>query len=239
MAKTCVCFYGLPQRSLKYTLDNIQKNVLFDSPDVFLHTFDTKVAQCIRGQEPPTPVDPQEILKLSPTSYKIDSEEEFNKVFNFKLYEDFGNPFPGDPGGQQTMHNLLRELYSIQQVWKMIPHPEQYDRITMTRADLLFDRPLDWIPQPGEILTAQRPPGILNHNDFFAIGRADSLRPWADRLTYAVPFCEWLNGRRSLWGHQGLHPETLITYIIGRFNLNSVEVDVGARRVRATGKILN
>lgn len=237
--KTCVCFYGLPQRSLKFTLENIKKNVLFDDPDIYVHTFDTQIAQCIRGGEPPTPVDPNDILLLNPTKYRIDNEEEFNSTFDFAKYEEFGNPFPGDPGGKQTLHNLLRELYSIEQVWKMMPNPVIYDRIIMTRADLLFDKPLDCNPGQWEILTAQRPMGVLNHNDFFAIGRAEALRPWANRLTYAVPFCKWLIKNQEWWGHTGLHPETFITYVIDSFHLKSVQIPVAPRRVRATGKILN
>jgi hypothetical protein len=81
--------------------------------------------------------------------------------------------------------------------------------------------------------------GVLNHNDFFAIGRAEALRPWANRLTYAVPFCKWLNKNQEWWGHTGLHPETFVTYVIDSFHLKSVQIPVAPRRVRATGKILN
>lgn len=234
-----MCFYGLPQRSLNFTLENLKKNVLFDDPDVYIHTFDTTVAQCIRGGEPPTPVDPMDILKLDPIKYRIDSEEEFISKFDFKKYEDFGNPFPGDPGGRQTIHNLLRELHSIQQVWEMIPDPTEYDRIIMTRADLLFSRNLDFDCTQGTILTQKRSPGSLNHNDFFAMGSPQVMEPWANRLSCAEAFCVWLGQNRARFHHVGLHPETFITYIIKRFELKDDFIDVNPRRVRATGKILN
>ena len=234
--KTCVCFYGLPQRSLNFTLENLKKNVLFDDPDVYIHTFDSTVAQCIRGGEPPTPVNPMDILKLNPTKYTIESEEEFNSTFDFKKYEDFGNPFPGDPGGRQTIHNLLRELHSIQKVWEMIPDPRVYDRIIMTRADILFSRTLDFDCPQGTILTCTKP-GSLNHNDIFAMGSPQVMEPWANRLSYAESFCVWLQQNRRVFYHVGLHPETLITYIIKRFELKDEFIDVNPQRVRATGKI--
>jgi hypothetical protein len=232
--KTCVCFYGLPQRSLKFTLENIKKNVLFDDPDIYVHTFDTTIAQCIRGGEPPTPIDPRDILYLKPTNYRIDSEEEFNSTFDFKKYEKFGNPFPGDPGGVQTLHNLLRELHSVQQVWEMIPDPNKYDRIIMTRADLVFSRDLDFECPPDTLLTQERPPGVINHNDFFAMGSPQAVEPWANRLAHAEAFCG-----RPVSGHIGLHPETLITYIIKRFELKDTFININPKRVRATGKIMN
>lgn len=233
--KTCVCFYGLPQRSLKFTLDNIKKNVLFDNPDVYIHTFDTSVAQSIRGGEQPTPVDPRDILKLNPTTFRIDSEEDFNSTFDFKKYIQFGDPFYPDPGGVQTMHNLLRELHSIQQVWRMVENNQQYDRIIMTRADLVFSKPLDFECPPGTLLTCT--PNSPYHNDFLAMGTPESMEKWANRIDYAEDFCIWGSQPQVRLLHTGLHPETLISYIIGRFNIKDKFIDVSPLRVRANGII--
>lgn len=234
--KTCVCFYGLPHRSLKFTLENVKRTVVFGTPDVYIHTFDTTVAQSIRANEQPTPIDPQDILKLNPTKFRIDSEEDFNSSFNFKKYEDFGNPFPDEPGTSQTIHNLLRELHSIQQVWKMIPDPMVYDRVIMTRADLLFSQPLDFECPANTLLTSTRP-GLPYHNDFFAMGSPGSLDSWANRIDHAEAFCEWSAHNRHMVCHPGIHPETLVTYILHRFKLNHTFIDVSPCRVRSTGKI--
>jgi len=243
--KTCVCFYGLPQRSIKYTLDNIRENVLFDDPDIYVHTYDTTVAQCIRGGEPPTPVDPSDIRYLNPTKYRIDSEKEFNSTFDFQKYENYGNPFPGDPGGRQTLHNLLRELHSIKQVWEMIPDPNKYDRIIMTRADLMFSRNLNFECPPGTLLTQVRPQGSINHNDFFAIGSPQAIEPWANRIDYAEDFCEFgkkveeyiTREKTGMGFHKGLHPETLVSHIVYRFGLKDSFLPIKVDRIRASGKI--
>ena len=234
--KTCVCFYGLPQRSLGFTLQNIQKNVLFDNPDIYIHTFDTSVAQSIRGGEEPTTVDPRDILKLNPTKFRIDSEEDFNSSFNFKKYEDFGDPFYPDAGGVQTIHNLLRELHSIQQVWRMVENKQQYGRIIMTRADLVFSKPLDFECPPGTLLTCNRRVTPY-HNDFLAMGTPESMEMWANRIDFAEDFCIWGAQPQVRLPHTGIHPETLVSYIVGRFNLKDKFIDVSPRRVRANGII--
>lgn len=234
--KTCVCFYGLVQRSLEHTIDNIRNNILYDNPDVYIHTFDTTVAQAIRAGEPPTPVNPNDILKLNPTKYVIESEENFNSTFDFEKYEKLGDPFKGDPGGFQTLHNLLRELHSIQQVWKLVDKTIEYDRVIMTRADLSYDRRLDFDVHPATIYTCNRTAHTTYHNDFMAMGTMESLSLWANRLDYAEEFGN-ANNKYNLTRFRGVHPESFVTHIIDKSMLNDASIPVTAKRVRANGKI--
>jgi hypothetical protein len=232
-----VCFYGLVQRSLEFTLENLKRNLLFDDPDVYIHTFDTKVSQSIRGGEPPTPVDPGVILKLNPIKYRIDSEEDFNSTFDFKKYEDYGDPWADDEGGSQTIHNLLRGLHSLREVWAMIDKTKKYDRIIISRADLLFSAPLrlDNIP-PNTIITSKHDCDPMNnHNDMFALGTIESLEKWANRLDYTDEFCTWINQLQG-YPHHGIHAETFVTYIISRFKIRSGITSIRAIRCRATGE---
>jgi len=232
-----VCFYGLVQRSLGFTLENLKRNLLFDDPDVYIHTFDNKISHSIRGGEPPTAVDPADILKLNPIKYRIDSEDEFNSSFDFKKYEDYGDPWVRDKGGSQTIHNLLRGLHSLREVWAMIDRTKKYDRIIMSRADLLFSAPLKLYNIPSNtIITSKHDcDPLINHNDMFAVGTWDSLEKWANRLDYADEFCTWINQLQG-YPHHGMHPETFVTYIISRFKTRSVTTSIRSIRCRATGE---
>ena len=234
--KVCVCLYGLVQRSLHLTLKHLENFVFSKNCDIYIHTFDTDHAYADRdnGEDKPTKVSIDGVLKLKAKKCMIESEKDFNENFDFKKFEKFGDPFDNN---FNSLHNLLRELHSVQKVYELIDRSVKYDHVIMTRADLCFDKPLNTIKLDNSkdfILTSKFNRASFNHNDFFAVGSTvKALEVWANRIDYAEDFC--LEGGPF---HQGLHPENLITYCIKNFEINNIFLDVKVDRVRADGKVV-
>ena len=234
--KICVCLYGMVQRSLDQTLRNLKHNVFTDNCDLYVHTFDgtTAFANRENGESKPTNVKMDPVYNLRAKKCLIESEKEFNDTFDFSQYEKYGDPFGN---GFSSMHNLIRELYSVKKVYSLIDKTIDYDYVIMTRADLCFDRPLNNLKlnkNVNTVMTSKFNRASFNHNDFFAVGsNTKALQAWANRLDYAHDFCQG-----PVLCHRGLHPESLITYCFKRFTVHHEFLDVKADRVRADGKIV-
>jgi hypothetical protein len=144
--KVCICFFGLVHRSLKYTIDSINKNifkVLNDNNieyDIYLHTYDTSSALAYRGNEINVPINLNDIKLLNATCIEIDNEDEFNRTFDFDSFIN-STEFTGfSTDNNYNIHrNLIRELNShnkVTQLWKNKNH--NYDFAIYLRADLLY-----------------------------------------------------------------------------------------------------
>lgn len=224
------------QRSLHITREHLENFVFSNDFDLYVHTFDSTTAFADRsnGEDRPTTVTMDGVYDLKAKRCQIDSEDEFNKTFDFKKYEKFGDPFGNN---FNSLHNLLRELESVKRVYNLIDKSVEYDYVIMTRADLAFDKPINNLKIDNTrkyILTSQYNRASFNHNDFFAIGSTVSaLDEWANRIDYAEDFC-FCGGTY----HRGLHPESLITYCIKQFGIHNEFIDVKCDRIRADGKIV-
>jgi hypothetical protein len=94
--KVCICFFGLT-RSLKNTIDSLNCNVfkLLDlnniKYDIYLHTYDLKILTNIRSNEKNCILDTDEYKLLNAKEYIIDNQDEFDKNFDYKSVEIYGD----------------------------------------------------------------------------------------------------------------------------------------------------
>ena len=147
MTKICICFYGLVQRSIKYTFDSIQTNifnVLKNNNieyDVYLHTYDATFSNSDRSGEYDIPVDVDDYKLLNPSKYIIESYDDFNKNFNFYQFtKKYSDPWNNN---YSSMINWIREMNShsrVTELWET--NKNVYDLCLYVRADLMYITPL-------------------------------------------------------------------------------------------------
>jgi hypothetical protein len=224
--KICICFYGLVHRSLKYTIQNIKNNILYVNCDIYIHTFDNNFAHAPRGGgEINYPIDISDLKLLENyNKLQIESEETFNKTFNFKEIHRFGDTFKNN---FVSTDNLIRELYSIKKCYNLIENIDQYDVILMTRADLEFNNKIYFKKvEHNEIFIGKNP--YFKVHDFFAYGGKHAMRVWANRYDNILDYCK-SNG--------SLHAEPLVNYVINNNNIKlNILNEKQPTRVRACGK---
>ena len=226
--RICICFYGLVQRSLKKTIENIKHNILQDGHeyDIFIHTFNTTHINSSRNNEYNIPINVNDIFILNPDKYLIDDEKEFNFNFNFSKIEKYGDEFRNN---FQSLHNAIREMKSIQRVYSLI-EKDEYDFIIMSRADLAFDKKFNFNFIKKHInddtVFTKKPvgPHIFNHSDFFIVGTKKSLCHWANRIDAMELYCQTTKMR---W-----HPETHVTFGFLTNNIKNIFLDIDCKPVR-------
>tara|TARA_B110000261_G_scaffold133797_1_gene150740 strand:- start:90 stop:755 length:666 start_codon:yes stop_codon:yes gene_type:complete len=137
-----VCFFGLT-RSVKYTLPSIEKNiyqVLKENNinyEVYLHTYDLRKLNLKRSNEN-VDLDTEEWKLLKPNYYKIDSQEEFDKSYDYEFIKKYGDYWKTN---FQNTFNLIRQFNSLKQLQKLIN--KKYDYYIILRPDLLYIDKLD------------------------------------------------------------------------------------------------
>ena len=218
--KACICFYGLVHRSLKFTIDSIQKHI-FDvlkkeniEYDVYIHTFDTTVATGTRnGSDNNTPIDVKDCNLLNPCVLQIESEEEFNKNFDWKSVEKYKDPWNNK---FMSLRNMIRELHSCNKVF-ISTQQKKYDFYIFTRADIRWIKDVV-VPSENELIISH---GFVN--DLCAIGKYNAIKHWASRIN-------------SIHKFRGTHAESLVNFITKQNKLKTKTVSVS--RVRATGQVV-
>lgn len=191
MSKVCICFYGLVQRSLKYTIASIETNifkVLKDNNieyDVYLHTFDADYCYAPRNDEINIPVDSNDYKLLNPKLHIIESYDKADNLFDYRQYYDI---FDND---HNSILNWIREMYSIQQVTTLWSSKrDDYNLYLYLRPDLMYLSPLP-IKYLQDNLNRNLNKSILftptwgkwgGLNDFVGIGNYDAIIKWANRI---------------------------------------------------------
>tara|TARA_B100000424_G_scaffold236520_1_gene201497 strand:+ start:847 stop:1614 length:768 start_codon:yes stop_codon:yes gene_type:complete len=232
--KACVCFFGLT-RSLKYTIDSINEN-LFKilklnniQYDIYLHTYDLKILTNKRSQELNCELDTDEYKLLNPKKYIIDNQDEFDKKFDYKSVEKFGDSWKDN---FSSLRNLIRQLNSLKKVFSLIENKKNYDSYIFCRPDLRFLNEIDI----KYILSSKNENVIITPywqkcggcNDRFAIGSLNSIKYYANRIDYIY---EYMNDKGKL------HSESLVKFVIDKFNIKNIDCDIFLCRVRANNKI--
>jgi hypothetical protein len=139
--KIAICFFGLT-RSLKYTLSSIQTNVLNIlsknniAYHIYLHTYNLEYLTNERSGEYNVKLNINEWKLLKPDFYKITNQDDFDKTIEIKNYLKCGDPWHEQKKGSPSVWNLLRQLNSLQIVYKMIN--KNYKCFLYLRPDLKY-----------------------------------------------------------------------------------------------------
>ena len=143
--KIALCFWGLT-RSLKYTIDSIEKYILEPLKkagieyDIFLHTYYFKGKYTnYHGKEYDIKLDFDDYKLLNPDYIQIDDQDEFRKNTDFTKYYFNGKKKSGY--NIETYHNYICALNSMYKVTQLVKNTKiQYDNIFFIRPDCKYLR---------------------------------------------------------------------------------------------------
>ena len=233
--KICLGFYGLVHRSLSFTFTSIKKNIIDVLKennieyDIYIHTFDNKTSNTIWGKnENDVPINIDDIKLFNCNNVLTCNEEDFNNNYDFKKLYKNGDIWKNN---FSSLHNAIRELYSLKELYKMVN--DKYDLYIFTRADLFFENKLDInfiLSNLKNNILFTLPYGKYNNlNDLLTICDKTSIEILANRLDYCVEYVE--NGN-MFW------TEGLLKYLVDKFNINVIDIELYCYRVRANGNFM-
>jgi len=236
MTRVCICFYGMVQRSLKYTLRSIEHNIFQILKnnrieyDIYLHTYDASISNSSRSSEYNVPIDVNDYKLLQPTSYIIESYDDFNNNFNFKAFtEQYKDPWNNN---YESFINWIREMNSHSEVTKLWENKKDiYNFCLYLRADLMYVTPL-----PVQYIMNN----LCNHNnvlftvpwgkyqglnDLIGIGNCDVMIVWGKRLQYLHEYLATI----------GNNSEQHVKYVCDKHNVINIDLPMLFYRMRANG----
>ena len=140
--KVALSFFGIT-RSLKYTIDSINKqilNVFKDENikfDIFLHTYTIKNSYVNkRTKEKKKDVDNEEYKLLNPTYKQIDVQEDIMKQLDLKKYRSHPDPWRTN---YNSVNNYILGCYSKKQLVNLIERSKNhYNYVIFIRPDCLY-----------------------------------------------------------------------------------------------------
>ena len=230
-----ICFFGVT-RSLKWTIDNIEKNI-FDvlkenniPYKIYLHTYDLKELNAARSGEDHAILDPTEWKLLKPDEYKITNQEEFDKSENYDEYLTQGDPWKTDG---ENVKNVVRQMNSLEEVYK-IAKPHEHEVYLFLRPDLYYT-PLD-IWSVKYLIDNTKQTIILDPdyardrgglNDRFYFGTAKGINIIAQRGKYLKEYAK----------EHPIHAEKFLLHVADEHKVRFDNLGMWAVRVRATGLV--
>ena len=232
--KVALCFFGLT-RSLKFTIDSIQDNILDVLKDnkieytIYLHSYDLKRLDLRRSQEKNCILDPEEYKLLKPDYVKITHQEDFDKSFDWEYVKKFGDPWGFEGNNFENLYNLFRQLNSIKLCTQLWQEHDEYDCYLYLRPDLNYVDKLDINElnlvsnNKNSILTPEwmRDNGL---NDRFAFGSKKSILRWANRIDDRFEY------------EKEFHSEKYLNWVINKYNIHNYFMNMKAYRIRANGE---
>ena len=234
--RVLVGFYGL-NRSLRWTAASINKNVIaaLRRGDVEVtcaaHFNEPGVIHDERSGELGIVIDRTGISRLPLDALIIEKQEEARLPASvLQAISDL--PEGPDVAPLQTMMNLLWQLYSLSQLWKLIHvTPDHYDGYVFLRPDMEYLDALDpsLLRQVagGEVDLISGSWGQWGGlNDRFGICSPRGAEVYAQRICGVERLCE---------DKSFLHGEPLLKSVAERANLKLGYTGVRAMRVRADG----
>lgn len=242
-------FYGIT-RSLSYTFPSIMENLFkpLDKNinykyDIFLHTYELDIITNIRAREINVKPNNDEWKLLKPLSYKIENQNEIDKILNFEHYISFGNPWPKDKN-YETLKNLIRQQHSLQEVYKLFESHQSknkihYDIVIIVRPDLQFLIPLnineiinkttnndDICMIPDFHWYKNEKNNMKGCNDRFICCSSKIAYYYCNRILYADEFMK---------SYGSLHSESFLYHVLSKFNIKITPFKFPFHRIRANG----
>tara|TARA_X000000368_G_C22932976_1_gene668530 strand:+ start:227 stop:1018 length:792 start_codon:yes stop_codon:yes gene_type:complete len=254
--KFCICFYGLVDRSLKYTYDSIKNNI-FDilkenniEYDVYLHNNQIDSLNATRNNEINCKLEKNSWKVLNPKEFIIEKQKDvpanIERFDNeFKNIQDI---FENNKQSYKFTTYQLYSCYKVTQLWKDKP---KYDYYLYLRPDLKYLHKINidfikkyigkkciltpkWDCHDGEGL-----------NDRIAFGNYDEMVIYGERFKYIDEFLSNVSCNYRTVKFKKHFVAELYTHwvIIKKFKLQNnhiIDNDGGvfnAQRIRANGSI--
>jgi hypothetical protein len=233
--KIALCFFGIT-RSLKYTIDSINKNILEILKknkieyDIFMHTYKLDSYENIRNNEKQDIVDNEEYKLLNPKYLQIDIQDTIKIQLKLEQYRTHKDPWNTK---YNSVDNFILAQYSKFCLVKMIEETKnKYQYIIYIRPDCLYINKLDinyfkYVNDKSICIPNFHLIGKHLFNDRFCIANMKNYK------TYGNIFELLLNISKK----QTLHSETIIGEIIKNNKINIIRVPFNFTRVRCNGKI--
>ena len=240
--KFCICFFGVVSRSLEFTINSINKNILNVlsqnniKTDIFVHDMIVKQFISNRAGDNNTIKDNSKLLEsLNCNNLFYDKTEqiEFDREFNWKKTIKYGYM----ENNYNTHQNAIRQLYSLKKVTHMWQNKnKKYDLYIYLRPDLLYINKIDIKMILNTLLHTpylgtpnwHRWGGI---NDRIYMGNKHIMDIIGNRLDYVE---DYINKKNTFY-----HPEKFLKYITVRNNIKCITVDLKGKRVRSNGKTVD
>lgn len=196
MPKIAILMYGL-NRGVHTAFPSVQEkilNVLTKNNmqyDIYVHTYKLKgLYSNIRNHEKNLQIDPYEIeTVVNPINMIIDDQDEIDRLHDITDYNKHGDCWNN---GYVSTWNLIRALYSLKCVWKLI-ETKPYDGVMVVRPDVLFLNELNithllnainddniYVPSFHPIFHESNDA----YNDRFAFGSKQSMTKYCTRYDY-------------------------------------------------------
>lgn len=133
--KIALIFWGLT-RSLRYTIDSIDKNILQILKnnnieyDIYLHTYFMNADKSKSG------LIFDEYILLNPKYLLIDNQDEIDKLLNLNEYFPQKDPWDNN---YKSVYNFVRALYSKYRITKLFEkNMHKYDYVIYLRPDVKY-----------------------------------------------------------------------------------------------------
>jgi hypothetical protein len=232
----CICFFGVMSRSLQHTAESIKKNILKPlednniNYDIYAHNMIVDNFTSERAGENNIKLTNNFHNLLPFNKIKETNQEEFDKTFDYGKYSKYGFTL----GKENTFKNAIRQLYSLKMVNNLSnSQNKNYDLYIYVRPDLLYINEID-IQQIKDNISKDvlftphwyKSGGI---NDRIYFGKKKIIDIVANRLDYVEEFIE--KEKKSY------HPETHMKFMVDKFHIKTIDIDLKGKRVRSTGKI--
>ena len=229
--KIALAFWGLT-RSLKYTIDSINNNILKVLNDnsieyiIYQHTyyFSTEYKN-IRTKELNDKLDFDEYKLLNANYLKRDDQDKIKLNLNLQKYRSFPDPWRTN---YNSVDNFILAMYSKKKVTKMIQKSkENIDIIMFLRPDVKYLRPFD-INFLNIINNTINVPnfGIINNiNDRACIALYKEAMIYGKLFNYIFEYSK----------NNKLHSEEFQYNILTKLNININYISFYFNRVRCNG----
>jgi len=235
--KFCICFFGVLSRSLEFTIDSINNNiikVLNDNNikyDIYTHNMKVNNIFSLQKNEKNIEI-LDKIYLLKPNYFSETNQNEFDNNYDWNKYSKYGYIH----NSLNVHKNAIRQIYSVNEVTKMWQKSKiEYDYYIYIRPDLMYINKLnlDEILENinNDILLTPKWHKWRGLNDRIYMGTKNIIKYFGNRFNYIDNF--YKDKKRSY------HPETFMKYVADKFNVQTKDIELKAKRVRSNGKIRN
>jgi hypothetical protein len=252
---TAIILYGVMHRSLKHVVANLREFVikplsLVGEVDIFFHSWDVRNITNPRSGEYGVEVELCEVERWLPEARGVfESQEEFDATVNWGplLARNYTrHSTKGEEASQATLMNYVRALESQERAWRYFQKnsEKKYNRVLVTRPDLLFLHELPIPPEWGEHVAygkdGQAMPSPLYVPRFeasggvcdrFAMGAEREVGIWCQKAAFADG---WLMKAGDVWYENS---EWLLLKWLQRNRVELKYIDFIHQRMRANGEV--
>ena len=247
--KICICFFGVINRSLKYTIENIKKNIYEELEkrgieyDVYIHNIivDNVAINPTRDGVKEDMQNLEDFSKHLKYKERCDTlQSKIDRSINWNYLKKFGDAFWMDKilgkahyCAWNVLYNAIRELVSVQKVTELWLDKPKYDFYLYLRPDLNYEIPLDIdsiINNLDKFLTIEGWCGIDRLNDIVYGGNYDIMKIVGKRIEWIPTILEYTK--------QPYHSEIFMYHVINAYKFPyKFFWMTTAPRVRANGEL--